>query len=350
LDVDGAHGPELSALRDPRAAVESCGGCHSDVERMRAFGLRTDQLSLYWTSRHGAKLAEDGDPRVATCTSCHGVHAVLSSSDPRSPVSPAEQIDTCGRCHADAALMADYGLPADTVAQFRGSVHGQALLEQGNQAAPACSACHGSHGATPPRFADITQVCGHCHSTVQDFFADSPHTRDGAPVQCVSCHASHAVTRPSPAMLLGDEPGHCGDCHTAADDPGQLTGRKLYDDVQALATTIESAEGAVRAAAGRGMFLGAEHGYIDEARGLLVRARAMTHALSPAALEDILNRGQGMVGQTLEGLDTKGRIFRDRKIFTAIFLGIALAFAIVLWMYGVELHQRGTRRPAGGAR
>jgi hypothetical protein len=67
LDVGKAHGDALRSLRDPREAVESCGGCHSDVEQMRSFGLRTDQLSWYRTSRHGEKLAQDGDPNVATC-------------------------------------------------------------------------------------------------------------------------------------------------------------------------------------------------------------------------------------------------------------------------------------------
>lgn len=345
LEVEAAHGKDLVALRGPRAVVESCGKCHADVERMRAFGLRTDQLSLYWTSRHGARLQKAGDSNVATCTSCHGVHDVLSVSNPLAPVSPPRQVETCGRCHADAKLMAGYQVSADVVEQYRGSVHGQALLEQKSAAAPACSDCHGSHGATPPRMSDVSQVCGHCHSTVQGFYAESAHARHGqAKVQCVSCHSSHAVKPPSPAMFLGDEVGHCGSCHLDEKDPARGVGAKLHEDVQKLAATIEATDRAVREAGGRGLFLGAERGYMDQARGLLVRARAMTHTLSPEALEDILNRGQGMVGQTTDGLATKNRIFRDRKIYTGIFLGISLAFAVVLWMYGIELRTRG-RRP-----
>ena len=349
LEVEPAHGQALVSLRDPRAAVEACGKCHSDVERMRAFGLRTDQLSLYWTSKHGAKLQKDGDPRVATCTSCHGAHDVLAASNPLAPVSKLRQVETCGRCHADSKLMADYGIPANVVDQYRSSVHGKARLEEDNVAAPACTDCHGSHGATPPRLSDVSQVCGHCHSTVQAFYAESAHARHGqAAVQCVSCHSNHAVQLPSPAMFLGDEPGHCGSCHADEKDRGRGVAGKLHEDVQKLATTIESADRAVREAGGRGLFLGAEHGYMDQARGLLVRARVMTHSLSPEALEDILNRGQGMVGQTTDGLATKNRIFRDRKIFTGIFLAISLAFAVVLWMYGIELRTRGRRK--GGLR
>jgi len=344
MDPAGAHGDDLDPLRDRRTAVESCGSCHADVGRMRTFGLRTDQLSLYRTSQHGMKLAEDGDAAVATCTSCHGAHDVLSAKNPLSPVSPARQVQTCGSCHADAELMGGYGIPADTVAKYRESVHGQALIEQGSSAAPACTDCHGSHGALPPRFDDVGEVCGHCHSTVEAFFAESPHaTTRGASVQCVSCHSNHDVRRPSAAMFEGEDEGHCGSCHSPG-DAGMLVASALHEDLDELATTIADAESAVRSAGGRGLFLGAERGYLDEARGLLVRSRTMTHSLSPEALDDILNRGHGMVGQTMEGLATKNRIFRDRKIYTGIFLGISLAFAIVLWMYGGALRARGTRR------
>lgn len=347
LDVAQAHGTGLRALTDPLAALESCGACHSDVGRMRAFGLRTDQLSLYWTSRHGQALAADGAAGVATCISCHGVHGVLSASDPLSPISPLRQIETCGQCHADSARMTPHGLSSSTVAEFRDSVHGRALIEEGNPAAPTCSDCHGAHGATPPRFADIGQVCGQCHSTVQAFFSQSAHARSPqADVQCVTCHASHAVQEPGPEMFLGDDAGHCGSCH-AAGDAGMSVAAALHRDVEKLSATIESTDLAVRTAGGHGTFLGAERGYIDEARGLLVRSRAMTHSLSPEGLEDILNRGQGMVGQTEDGLRTQRRILRDRKIYTGIFMGISLAFALVLWMYGAELRARGTRGRGG---
>ena len=57
----------------------------------------------------------------------------------------------------------------------------------------------------------------------------------------------------------------------------------------------------------------------------------------------MLNRGQGMVNKTLEDLATKNRIFRDRKIFTAIFFAVSLAFAIALAMHARELAGRRKR-------
>jgi hypothetical protein len=349
LDVERAHGTDLRRLDDPRAAVESCGACHSDVERIRSFGLRTDQLSLYWTSRHGAKLAQDGDPNVATCVTCHGSHRVLSVRDPLSPVHARRQAETCGRCHSDAALMAGYGLPADGVERFLGSVHGRALVEEANASAPACTDCHGSHGALPPRTGEVRLVCGQCHSVVEGYFEHSPHFGAEGGVQCTSCHDHHGIARPSAEMFVGDDPGHCGSCH-AEEDPARVVALQLRDDVERLAATIHGADDDILLAARRGLFLGDERGYLEEARGLLVRARTMTHALSPAALDDVLNRGQAMVQTTLESLATKNRIFRDRRIYTTIFFGVSVAFAIALSMYGRSLSGRWkrARRRAGG--
>ncbi|MBI5432323.1 MAG: cytochrome c3 family protein [Planctomycetes bacterium] len=354
VDVAGAHGTELKSLRGPREAVESCGGCHSDVERMRAFGLRTDQLSLYWTSGHGQQLAKGENADVATCVSCHSSHAVLSVKDPLSPAHPTKQVETCGGCHSDAQRMGKYGLPSDQADEYRKSVHGRALLELGHRAAPACADCHGSHGALPPRVDQVEFVCGNCHSTVDGFFKQSPHAKRAdspATIECVSCHDNHGVQKPGPRMFLGDDGGHCGACHADAADAARAVGQKLFDDVEQLAATIEAATLEVRTAGERGLFLGEERGYLDDARGLLVRARAMTHALSPALLDDVLERGKGMVAQTRDSLATKNRMFRDRRIFTGIFLGLSLLFAVMLWMYGLEVRGRARRASAvrGGA-
>ena len=338
LEVEAAHGKELKRYKTPREALDSCGACHSDVQEMRVYGLRTDQLSLYWTSKHGEKLALDGDPRVATCTSCHGTHDVLRVSDTRSPVHPFNQVATCGRCHADAKLMGEYKLDPKVVEQYRSSIHGKALMDEAHPAAPACALCHGSHGANPPRTNDIEQVCGQCHSVVQAHYDESPHAKAAAlglsSVQCASCHGSHSVGPPSPAMFLGDDERHCGSCHMDEKDKARGVAQSLYDGIANLGTLIDDAEKDLRTAAGRGLFLGPEKGYLDDARGLLVRARASTHRLSPPAQTDLLDRADAMVLQTREGLATKARIFHDRKLFTGIFCGLTAVFALVLLMYG----------------
>ncbi len=338
LEVEAAHGKELKRYKTPRETLETCGGCHSDVQKMRVYGLRTDQLSLYWTSKHGQKLAADGDANVAICSSCHGTHDVLPVHDTRSPVHPFNQVATCGRCHADATLMGQYKLDAGVVAQYRQSIHGRALMDEAHPAAPACATCHGSHGANPPRTSDIEQVCGQCHSVVQAHYDESPHAKAAAQgksaVQCNSCHGSHTIGRPSPQMFLGDDEKHCGSCHMDEQDKARGVALQLHDGIVGLGQLIDTAEQDLHQAAGRGLFLGPEKGYLDDARGLLVRARASTHRLSPPAQTDLLDRADAMVQQTREGLATKARIFRDRKIYTGIFCGLTAVFALVLLMYG----------------
>ena len=326
VEKDLAHGPDLTALTDPTAAVESCGACHSDFDRMRSFGLPTNQAALYWTSQHGKLLAE-GDTNVATCITCHGAHEVFTAKEPRSPVYKKNQIDTCSRCHGDAELMAGYGLSADVVAEYRGSIHGQALLEGRQLASPSCTDCHGSHGATPPRVEEVGQVCGNCHSVVQEFFRESPHYQaalDGAMTQCLSCHGSHAVADAGAGMLVGPGAGHCSTCHRVPDEPAMLVAAELYEDLDNLEDRIAATREDIRLASARGLFIEREHGYLDDAVALRARGGPMAHSLSTGLLSEMSNRGNAMLDQTYESIDLKERMLRDRKIFTAVFFALIL--------------------------
>jgi hypothetical protein len=77
--------------------VATCARCHSDAEFMRKFApkQRVDQATEYATSNHGIRLAA-GDPKVATCVSCHHAHGIRQVSDARSPVFPTN-VATCVR-------------------------------------------------------------------------------------------------------------------------------------------------------------------------------------------------------------------------------------------------------------
>ncbi len=353
LDPDQAHGDDLRPLGDSLAVVESCGACHSDPQRVLGSGLRTDQLSLYWTSAHGRLLAEQPDAAVATCTGCHGAHGVVRTSDPRSPAHPFRQPETCGRCHADAELSGQHGMSASVVEEYLDSVHGRALIEQGHLAAPSCADCHGAHGAQPRGAVRIEMVCGNCHSVVQEFFEESAHfSADGSsPVQCASCHGEHAVGQPSAAMFLGGEAGHCGSCHQ--DAAGTAAGQSLHEQLVEFEERIGATTARIDSAAGRGLFMESRRGYVEEARALLVRARAMTHAAQPGFLVDALSRGDAMLERTTEELDLEQRASRDIRIFTSLFFGVTLTFAIVLLMYARALRGSwkeaapGTRGAAG---
>ncbi|HUA62284.1 MAG TPA: cytochrome b/b6 domain-containing protein [Verrucomicrobiae bacterium] len=87
--VNGAH------IRD------TCGNCHGDVLLTRKFGLPSDRLVSFDSSFHGLA-AKSGSQSVANCASCHGVHNILPSSDPKSTINPKNLPQTCGKCHPGA--------------------------------------------------------------------------------------------------------------------------------------------------------------------------------------------------------------------------------------------------------
>ncbi|HXH27861.1 MAG TPA: cytochrome c3 family protein [Candidatus Polarisedimenticolia bacterium] len=79
----------------------TCGRCHGDIRIASKYGLSTEKVASYEESYHGLA-SRSGVLTVANCASCHGVHGILPSSDPNSPVNKANLKKTCGRCHPGA--------------------------------------------------------------------------------------------------------------------------------------------------------------------------------------------------------------------------------------------------------
>jgi hypothetical protein len=182
------HGPSFSGEIQRAQVPRLCGDCHADVARMNPFGLRTDQLTGYWTSGHGKALKERGETRVAICVDCHGSHDVLKPTEATSKTNPMNVPDTCATCHADDKLMSEFDLPAQLVDEYRRSIHGELLLVLRDAGAPTCATCHGNHAAAPPGFASVGAVCGRCHQHAAQHFADSIHAQQESFHGCVQCH------------------------------------------------------------------------------------------------------------------------------------------------------------------
>ncbi len=104
-DCHGEH--MIQGPRDPDSPVaganisQTCSHCHEATGIRETYGLPAGRLDSYRDSFHGLA-ARGGSPVVANCASCHGYHAILPSSDPRSTVSKARLAETCGRCHPGA--------------------------------------------------------------------------------------------------------------------------------------------------------------------------------------------------------------------------------------------------------
>jgi len=245
IEVDRAHKGRFRSFSDRTQIPDLCARCHSDPVMMRPYNLPTEQYAIYRTSAHGIALAR-GDDRAAVCSDCHGAHEVFPPGDPESRVHPRNIPATCAACHADAELMERYGLDPGIDAQYRSSVHGRALLDHGNSAAPDCSRCHGVHGATPPGIGDVEKVCGGCHQQVRRAFREGPHF-EGLPnaglSECASCHESHAIR----TYTAADVETLCEQCHAEGSDE-IAAGSKLRSMIEATRQEIDKAEELIREA------------------------------------------------------------------------------------------------------
>ena len=99
---------EVRHPRNPLGPVKPqvCQDCHED------------EFKAIATSIHGRRA--NGDRAIKDCTGCHGsLHTVYKGGDPESPLSPVNQIKTCGACHED--MMTNYET----------SEHARALLKAG---------------------------------------------------------------------------------------------------------------------------------------------------------------------------------------------------------------------------
>jgi len=96
-----AHLDPNSPVSEQNLARATCARCHEGVRLSQEFGVAGNRISSYNDSYHGLA-AEGGSAVVANCASCHGVHNILPSSDPRSTINKANLDQTCGKCHQGA--------------------------------------------------------------------------------------------------------------------------------------------------------------------------------------------------------------------------------------------------------
>jgi len=93
-----AHIDPNSSVSEQNIARATCARCHEGVRLSQEFGLAGNRVTSYLDSYHGLA-SEGGSAVVANCASCHGVHNIYPSSDPRSTINKVNLDTTCGQCH-----------------------------------------------------------------------------------------------------------------------------------------------------------------------------------------------------------------------------------------------------------
>ncbi|MCP4659453.1 MAG: hypothetical protein GY856_28935 [bacterium] len=296
LDSQPAHRGDFRSLSDRSEIPGVCAECHASQEKMRPYNLPVDQVALYQTSQHGMAVA-GGDDRAAVCTDCHGEHEIRTADDPQSKVYGHNIPATCGRCHADEALMERYGLDPQVIADYRSSVHGKALLDAHQSAAPNCTSCHGVHGGAPPSFGDIDKVCGACHAQARRAFLEGSHYQGMLAAElpeCVSCHAHHAIRRFDAASIVSA----CTECHDH-DSAQVLVGEKIRTLILAAEQEVRKAEQRVREAERIPLEVEDHLSRLDEARTYLTEAHPLVHTVSQEAIEELTRRTRS-IGEEIQ--------------------------------------------------
>jgi predicted CXXCH cytochrome family protein len=321
---------------DRKQIPQLCGSCHSDPAYMRRFNpsLRTDQLSQYHTSVHGKRLAA-GDTKVAVCTDCHGVHDLRAPSDSRSKVNPVNVADTCGRCHADAAYMSGYKIPTNQFAEYGKSVHHHALVVNGDLSAPTCTTCHGNHGAAPPGFASVANVCSTCHVFQAQLFDSSPHKEAFASAGlpgCVTCHSNHDIANPTDELIGTGEKAVCTQCHTEG-DAGFVAAGKMKEQLEQLALSIDDSDQILSRAESSGMEVSQASLDLTQARDALIKARVTVHTFNAARVESEIKPGLEIAAKDYEA----GKKAMAERNYRRVGLGISLV-AIALVLVGLRLY------------
>jgi predicted CXXCH cytochrome family protein len=174
-----------------------------------------------------------GDAFAPNCVKCHGSHEIMRPAQPRSRIS-----QTCATCHQGIS------------AKYARSVHGKALIEDGNQDVPVCTDCHRSHdiAGTKDRawLLKTPTLCGRCHAdsklmakyglstaVLSTYVADFHGTtagfgpgRKGAGDErlvalCVDCHGIHDIAKvkdPTSPVFRTNLVKTCAKCHANATD------------------------------------------------------------------------------------------------------------------------------------
>ncbi len=327
FEADAAHTEGFVGSMSKTEAVDLCLSCHGDLPQMRQFALEPVTEEEFLFSRHGRALLEDRNLLAPSCGDCHGSHAILPRTDPRSPVHPARIPETCSSCHSDPTRVPE-GLPTDQLEQWQESAHGVALMAGHNERAANCASCHGSHSALPPGVLEIPNVCGKCHQLVRETYFRGPHGQAGPSssggIPCTACHANHETTMP-PLSEIGSV---CVSCHEEGSSAG-VAGLELQEQVLRAQAAGSRARDALHILAEAGETIDDEEVRFltveTHLRELLVQA----HALEPEALDDLVRRISSLSTEIGERADVVEEHRWERQLL-AIPAWVLLVFGILL--------------------
>ena len=346
-DITGMD-PDKGFMGKPRHSEIAvlCAKCHTNAAYMKRFNPQPYIFSMaeFQTSVHFKKAAQ-GDTKVATCTSCHGVHGIRPHKDPASPVYHTNVPNTCAKCH-NPEYMKGRSIPTDQYTRYKDSVHGRAVLEKGDMSAPACNNCHGNHGAVPPNTSDISRVCSNCHGREGELFEGSK-VKETLALEgkrgCVTCHGNHGVMKPTDAMI-GLDPatgGVCGSCHVKG-SAGQVAAEQFVPAFHGLKARISEADSVLGRAERLGMPTENGHELLRQAGDQVVSLRSTLHGFNFAQDSASVTEGKTAADKALDFAQKALVDWRTRRVGMGLSL-IAILFAIGLLLLKIRQVEEDSR-------
>jgi len=127
----GIHGIKAkvdpdSPVNERRIALTTCPQCHAAERISKEYGITKGYVKSYRDSFHGLSY-RGGDTYSANCASCHGIHDIQPSSDPKSMIHKDNLQKTCGNCHPGASENFAKG-KMHTVASIKGEEFGEKVV------------------------------------------------------------------------------------------------------------------------------------------------------------------------------------------------------------------------------
>jgi hypothetical protein len=313
-----------------------CARCHSDPGFMKNFNptLPTDQFAKFKDSPHGKRLLEGKDSRAAQCVSCHGVHGIRNAKNPLSLIYRKRIPETCAACHSDGAIMAGFKrpdgspIPTNQLAEYRVSVHGRAVLERGDFAAPACNNCHGNHSGMPAGLASVNQSCSLCHAGNASLFDGSKHKqafeKHNWP-ECVQCHGNHGITKAHDGMLEPGTSSPCYKCHDqyAKDNPEcSPSAAYFYTSITEMDRAWHRFTATAEHLAMKGLDVDPIHDKLNELADTVKQARSYIHSFSKPAFQRVVAPGGQAVQNISRLIDDAQAKYRARQIGLIVSIGL----------------------------
>ncbi|MET0010461.1 MAG: cytochrome C, partial [Candidatus Thiodiazotropha sp. 6PLUC4] len=213
--------------REAPAVIVGCVDCHKDTweeykddpdEKHKRLKIVNEQIDYYMDSIHAQPNSLDQSRTNATCYDCHEAHNVGELGSIQRAEKRLKNPEVCGKCHEDQ------------LADYRNSVHGEAVLEKSDSDSAVCSDCHTTHAIDAPETDKaklaITKNCGECHEEAQRTYFDSYHGQVHRlgytnTAKCHDCHGSHKIKGeddPTSEIHANNRLENCRVCHEDANE------------------------------------------------------------------------------------------------------------------------------------